>query len=79
MLSEETRKEISLRTEVAVIVQKTMAVYASSNCFLYSAQQYCKHVVNIINDGRQAVPNIINELITTEGINIDEHDDEGSG
>lgn len=69
---------MSLRTEVTTVVQKILAVYKASNCFVYCAQRYCEHVVQNVSDS-QALPNIIHEIITTEGVHIEAHDDEDSG
>ena len=61
-----------------MIVQKILAMYKASRCFLYCAQEYCKHAVRNWSDN-EAIPNIINELITTEGFYIDTAEDEDSG
>jgi hypothetical protein len=53
-------------------------MYKASSCFLYCAQEYCKHVIRNWSDS-QTLPNIINELITTEGIRINTPEDEYSG
>ena len=77
-MSVETRKEISLRSQIATVVQKILAIYKASNCFLYCARQYCEHVVENMSDS-QTLPNIIHEIITTEGVHIDANDNDGSG
>ncbi|XP_028394275.1 uncharacterized protein LOC114518472 [Dendronephthya gigantea] len=75
VLSEETRKEISLRSEIAIIVQKILAMYRASSCFLHCAQEYCKHVVrNRSDDHAEALPTIIKEIISTNSVYIDTRD-----
>ena len=68
--------EIFLRTEIANIVQKILAMFRASSCFLYCAQEYCKHVVTNWSES-DVLPSIINECITTEGVYIDTSEDSG--
>ena len=77
---EEMRKEILLRGEIAKIVQKILAVYRASNCFLLCAQEYCKHVAVQLNDQeRDALPSVIKEFITSNSLHFDANIDNGEG
>lgn len=74
------RKEILLRGEIAKIVQKILAVYRASNCFLLCTQEYCKHVAVQLNDQeRDTLPSVIKEFVTPDGLHFDVNVDNGEG